>query len=79
MAHFSKEKRKWTRFSLVLVVHRSALAWAESYQTRTTAVLGLAVDPAFIQKKHGVVARPFVATEKNVGDQMPVLVKHCRR
>ena len=40
---------------------------------------GLAVDPAFIQKKHGAVARPFVSTEKNVGDQMPLLVKHCRR
>ena len=36
----------------------------------------LTMDPAFIQKKHGVVALPFVLTEKNVGDQMPLLVKH---
>ena len=40
---------------------------------------GLAVDPALIQKKRGAVARPFVSTEENVGDQMPLLVKHYRR
>ena len=40
---------------------------------------GLAVDPALIHKKRGAVARPFVSTEENVGDQMPLLVKHYRR
>ena len=39
----------------------------------------LAVDPVLIQKKRGAVARPFVLTEENVGDQMPLLVKHYRR
>ncbi|KAK7678031.1 hypothetical protein QCA50_018972 [Cerrena zonata] len=39
----------------------------------------LAVDPASIQKKQGAVSRPFVSTEAEVGDQMPLFVRHYRR
>lgn len=39
----------------------------------------LAVNPDSIGKKQGAVARPYVSEEPEVGDQMPLLVRHYRR
>lgn len=39
----------------------------------------LAVPPQDIAKKAGIVQRPFVVTEPNAGNQMPLLVKPYNR